>query len=143
MPDFIYTQKIMFQHCDPAGIVFYPRYFEMINATVEEWFADRIGIGFAQIHGERKAAVPTATIKTDFHAPSKLGDVLEFTLRPLHIGRSSLGLEIIATGAGQKRLSANAVLVFTRLGAGQSEPWPDDLRSKIDNEIKQWTGNDA
>ena len=30
---------VRFQHCDPAGIVFYPRYLEMINQTVEEWFA--------------------------------------------------------------------------------------------------------
>ena len=37
---FTVTQRVRFQHCDPAGIVFYPRYFEMLNATIEEWFDD-------------------------------------------------------------------------------------------------------
>ena len=33
---FVFPQKVRFQHCDPAGIVFYPRYFEMLNTTIEE-----------------------------------------------------------------------------------------------------------
>ena len=31
---FTTQRKVRFQHCDPAGIVFYPRYFEMINSVV-------------------------------------------------------------------------------------------------------------
>ena len=30
---FSHEQRVRFGHCDPAGIVFYPRYFEMINLT--------------------------------------------------------------------------------------------------------------
>ena len=33
-------------HTDPAGIVFYPRYFEMINAQVEDWFTGPLGCDF-------------------------------------------------------------------------------------------------
>ena len=32
---FEFRQTIGFKHCDPAGIVFYPRYFEMFNDCVE------------------------------------------------------------------------------------------------------------
>ena len=31
-------QKVLFKHCDPAGIVFFPRYFEMMNDCVEAFF---------------------------------------------------------------------------------------------------------
>ncbi|CPO21707.1 4-hydroxybenzoyl CoA thioesterase [Bordetella pertussis] len=34
---FVSEVEVRFRHCDPAGIVFYPRYFEMINDFVEEW----------------------------------------------------------------------------------------------------------
>ena len=34
----------------PPGIVFYPRYFEMLNATVEAFFAEGLGYSFARIH---------------------------------------------------------------------------------------------
>ena len=35
---FVSQVEVRFRHFDPAGIVFYPRYFEMINDFVEEWF---------------------------------------------------------------------------------------------------------
>ena len=31
---FTIRRQVEFNHCDPAGIVFYPRYFEMISAVV-------------------------------------------------------------------------------------------------------------
>jgi 4-hydroxybenzoyl-CoA thioesterase len=37
---FVMNQKVLFKHCDPAGVVFYPRYFEMINDCVEALFDD-------------------------------------------------------------------------------------------------------
>ena len=36
---FTLTHTVRFGDCDPAAIVFYPRYYEMLNATIEEWFA--------------------------------------------------------------------------------------------------------
>jgi 4-hydroxybenzoyl-CoA thioesterase len=132
---FTLQQKVRFQHCDPAGIVFYPRYFEMVTATVEEWFAQRLGIPFETLHGPLGAAVPTASISVDFHAPSRLGDVLEFRLRPTRIGRSSVDLSIAATCDGEKRLTMQSTLVFTREGAGKPDSWPEDLRARIAREL--------
>jgi 4-hydroxybenzoyl-CoA thioesterase len=132
---FILQQKVRFQHCDPAGIVFYPRYFEMINATVEEWFAQRLGVPFETLHGSLVAAVPTASISVDFHAPSRLGDILEFRLRPTRIGRSSVRLSIAATCGGEKRLTMESTLVFTKEGPGKPASWPEDLRARIAHEL--------
>ena len=36
--------------CDPAGIVFYPRYLEMFNNLVEDWFCDGLKLSFAEFH---------------------------------------------------------------------------------------------
>ena len=130
-----YVQKVLFQHCDPAGIVFSPRYLEMVNATIEEWFDQVIGCGFPTMHGPMQVAVPTAALNVRFTAPSKLGDILEFRLKPIRIGRSSLSLEIVGQSDGEQRLKATVTLVFTKHGAGKSVEWPDDLRAKIEKEI--------
>jgi 4-hydroxybenzoyl-CoA thioesterase len=135
LSDFILQQKVRFQHCDPAGIVFYPRYFEMISETVEEWFAQRLGVPFAALHGERGAAVPTASLKIDFYSPSRLGDALEFRLRPTRIGRSSVALSIEARCGGERRLSMESTLVFTDGGGGKPSAWPGDIRGRISREI--------
>ena len=143
MSDFTLPRKVRFQHCDPAGIVFYPRYFEMITATVEEWFAQRLGVPFETLHGPLGAAVPTASISVDFHAPSRLGDVLEFRLRPTRIGRSSVGLSIEAYCGPEKRLSMESTLVFTTAGASKPDSWPEDLRARISQEIDGPVKDDA
>ncbi|HZF36115.1 MAG TPA: thioesterase family protein [Candidatus Angelobacter sp.] len=135
MNDFTLQQKVRFQHCDPAGIVFYPRYFEMVTATVEEWFAQRLGVPFETLHGPLGAAVPTVSMTVEFNAPSRLGDVLEFRLRPARIGRSSVGLSIAAYCGAEKRLSMESTLVFTRAGASKPDSWPEDLRARISREI--------
>jgi len=135
LSDFTVQQKVRFQHCDPAGIVFYPRYFEMINATVEEWFAQRLGVPFETLHGPLGAAVPTASLSVDFHAPSRLGDVLEFGLRPTRIGRSSVGLAVEAHCGGERRLSLESTLVFTTSDANGPAPWPEEMRARISREL--------
>jgi 4-hydroxybenzoyl-CoA thioesterase len=135
LSDFALQQKVRFQHCDPAGIVFYPRYFEMTNATVEEWFAQRLGVPFETLHGALGAAVPTASISVDFLAPSRLGDVLEFRLRPTRIGRSSVGLSIEAYCGAERRLTMESTLVFTKAGASKPDAWPANLRAGIAQEL--------
>ena len=39
---FIKKEKVRFQHVDYAGIVFYPRFLEMLNCLVEDYY----GTGF-------------------------------------------------------------------------------------------------
>ena len=80
---------VRFAHVDAAGIVFYPRYFEMLNAAVEQYFADIVGIDFRQMHLERQIGVPTVHLEADFSAPSRLGDRLAIDLIVDRVGRSS------------------------------------------------------
>jgi hypothetical protein len=60
---------VRFAHVDPAGIVFYPRYFEMLNGAIEDFFAEAAGADFASLHLERGIGVPTARLHTEFAAP--------------------------------------------------------------------------
>ena len=46
------TIPVEFNHCDPAGIVFYPRYFEMVNSVVENFFLEDVGYSFARMMAE-------------------------------------------------------------------------------------------
>lgn len=124
---FTTRRKVRFEHCDPAGIVFYPRYLEMINAVVEDWFSDALGIGFGELVASGRG-VPTVALETQFHAPSRLGDNLTFHLAPQAVGRTSLTLEITATSNDRQRLTARVTLVLIDLGSGRPLPWPGGIR---------------
>lgn len=128
----IYTrvQPIEFNHCDPAGIVFYPRYFEMINSVIENFFADVLGYSFARITVQDRCSVPTVRIEVDFRAPSRLGEKVDFALEVGRIGRASAQLRLTARGGAELRLVADLTLVWVT-SAGRAGAWPDDLRQRL------------
>jgi 4-hydroxybenzoyl-CoA thioesterase len=132
---FIFPQRVRFQHCDPAGIVFFPRYFEMVNATVEEWFAVSIGMSFAEMHGPTQGGVPTASIRADFRAPSRLGDLLDWRLAPRRLGRSSCELAITATCGDELRAEFVQTIVWIDMASGRPRSWPEDLHARMSKEL--------
>lgn len=128
---FVLELPVRFAHVDAAGFVFYPRYFEMLNAAVEEWFAARTGVTFVELHLARRRGLPTVRLDSRFVAPSRLGDPLEIEIVLQKIGRSSCDLAYRITSGGTERMLAAAVLVHIDLDGGQAEPWPDNIRTLL------------
>jgi len=123
---------VRFQHCDPAGIVFYPRYFEMLNLTVESFFERPLGYSFNRLHKELSVTVPTVCIETDFFNASYLEDKLQFQMTLDAIGRSSLALQIDCKCHDEDRLRALITLVCIDFHKKKATPWPDVIREKIE-----------
>ena len=93
---FVSDKQIRFHHCDPAGIVFYPQYFVLINELVEDWFDRRLGIPFSDLHRDERLGVPMGRVECDFLAPSRIGDHLAFMLEVVHLGNASLRIAVTA-----------------------------------------------
>ncbi|MBC8445272.1 MAG: acyl-CoA thioesterase [Rhodospirillaceae bacterium] len=123
---------IRFQHCDLAGIVFYPRYFEMFNLVVEEWFEKVIGIGFSRLHHKERIGIPQVRMETEFKAMSRLEDVLDFTLSVKRLGDSSLNATIEAVCGNEVRCCTDMTIVCVDLDSGKKQSWPEAIRSKIE-----------
>lgn len=123
-----FPQKVMFRHCDPARIVFFPRYFEMMNDCVEQFFADVLQWPFEELH--QIHAVPTAQINCRFAAPSHHGDALTLQLRVELVGRTSFTYNMVATCAGQTRFDTTATLVYVD-EKGRPTNWPNNIKSKL------------
>ncbi|ETW11874.1 thioesterase superfamily protein [Roseivivax marinus] len=132
MSAFTHRIPVLFQHCDPAGIVFYPRYFEMLNATIETFFAEAIGWSFSEMHVHQRVGVPLGRIETDFHAASRLGDVLDWTLQVDRVGGASLAMTVRASCDGEARLTARPTLVLVDLDRMTALRWPDDRRAALE-----------
>lgn len=123
-----FIQKVLFKHCDPAGIVFYPRYFEMMNDCVEHFFDEVLAAPFETLH--ITGGVPTAQIETRFTAPSRHGDVLTLRLALSKIGRSSVSYTMNASCRDEARFETKATLV--NIGPdGRSTLWPDPIRATL------------
>ncbi|NQW13614.1 MAG: acyl-CoA thioesterase [Rhodobacter sp.] len=126
------TKRLVeFQHCDPAGIVFYPRYFEMINSVIEEFFRDHVRHSFGQMHLADQRGVPTAKIAATFHAPSRLEDKLIFKLTVTRLGTTSVDFSILASCGDQERMSVQSTIVQIDTNTGKSTSWADETRLKL------------
>lgn len=127
---FTVERRVRFADCDAAGIVFYPRYFEMLNGVVEDWFAGPLGASFRELHLERHVSVPTAAVEARFIAPSRLEDDLTFSLTVTRLGGASCGLRHRIAADGLTRFKATQTIVYVGPSL-KPEPWPEALRARI------------
>ena len=123
--------QIEFNHCDPAGIVFYPRYFEMVNSVIENFFADVVGRSFAAMLNGAENGVPTVAIETVFRRPSRLGDKVLFSLKIEKVGGSSLRVLIEGRGPDGLRLRVGMTLAW--ISRMKAAPWPDEMRAALES----------
>ena len=129
---FVTDVVVRFGDCDPAGIVFYPRYFEMFNNLVEDWCAQGLGTPFQELIGVRGFGLPLVSVQTDFVATSKLGDALRAELSVLKIGGSSITVAIRLLGAdGAPRVRATLILVLMDMKTQRATRILDPMRSRI------------
>lgn len=131
VPAFQANRMIRFSHCDPAGIVYYPNYFDMFQALVEDWFNKSLEINYADYISRRRLGLPTVKVECEFLIPSKIGETITLALHVTRIGRSSIALTIDGVKGEELRARAHIVLVTTSLETHRSIPIPDDLREKL------------
>jgi len=132
---FTTERSVRFADCDAAGIVFFPRYFEMLNGVVEDWFAGPLQVSFRELHVNRRVSVPTAAVEARFIAPSRLEDELTFALTVTRLGRSSCSLRHRISAGGTLRFEASQTFVYVGLSL-KPEPWPEDLRARMANYLE-------
>jgi 4-hydroxybenzoyl-CoA thioesterase len=129
---FARERVIRFSDCDPAGIVFFPRYFTMFNGLVEDWVDDALGIGYQPLVIGRRIGLPTVHMEVDFVAISYMGDRVALRLAVEKIGTKSLTLALRCDGAGGNRVSLRQVLVTTSLESHRAVELPADLRAAVE-----------
>jgi 4-hydroxybenzoyl-CoA thioesterase len=120
---------IRFSHCDPAGIVHFPRFFDMINAAVEDWFAAALGLRFDVMHMERRFGFPIVHTQCEFLKPCRIGEELMLELSVARIGRASLDLALCGKIGGEERIRARNLRAMMSLENYRALPIPDELRA--------------
>jgi 4-hydroxybenzoyl-CoA thioesterase len=127
-------------HCDPAGIVYFPRFFELFHEAMETWFGARLGLPYDQVITVRKIGFPSVHTEADFTKPTRFGETVVVELRLAAIGKSSLSLAYRVHGPGGEtdvRATGKTIVALMNLdpaspGFRRALPIPDDLRAKLE-----------
>jgi 4-hydroxybenzoyl-CoA thioesterase len=134
---FTRSVPIRFSHCDPAGIVYFPHYFDMFNGLIEDWYGQELGFDYAELIMGRRYGFPFVHIECDFKIPSRIGEVIELTLLVEHVGRSSLAIAIVCHHDNIERLRARMVTAMMSLETRKAVPLPQPLRDQIESYQRQ------
>ncbi|WP_298151960.1 acyl-CoA thioesterase [Flavobacterium sp.] len=131
---FTKTEKIRFKHVDYAGIVFYPRFLEMLNDLVEDWFDEALDRPFSKIHETN--GIPTVDLKVQFKKAARIGDVLTKSLWVINLGGASVNCGFkFEDENGKTCLEGEVTLVNVALNKGsndiKAEAFSGETRAKI------------
>ena len=131
---FTKQEKIRFKHVDYAGIVFYPRFLEMLNDLVEDWFEEALDRPFSKIHETN--GIPTVDLKVQFKKAARLGEILNKKLWVIHLGGASVTCGFrFEDEQGKTCLEGEVTLVNVAIAedrnAIKSEAFNDEMKEKI------------
>jgi len=127
--------RIEWGDCDPAGIIFYPRYFEIFDASTAALFERALGLTkFEQLKRFDFAGYPLARTRAKFIRPTRFGDDVTVD-SSIKFGRSSFEVEhrLSLNGAVCVECSETRVWVVrdSATGAIKSQPVPADVLAKF------------
>jgi 4-hydroxybenzoyl-CoA thioesterase len=127
------TVRIEWGDCDPAGIVFYPRYFEMFDHSTVLLIEQALGMRKHKLYERYDfAGYPAVETQARFHLPTRFGDDVEIESAITKIGRSSFSLQHRLTLNGALAVEGNETRVWaardaTRPGGLRAQAMPDEV----------------
>lgn len=127
-------QPIRFSHCDPAGVLYFPHVFDFVNAAMEDWFAQRLGLPFHVMHLEQRRGNPVVRTHCEFVTPCRFGETLALDLEPALVGHSSIETRLAGTVAGAPRFRVRHKTAMMSMETMRAIALPDELRSRAEKE---------
>ena len=123
---------VKFGFCDPAGIVYTPKYFDIFNGVIESWYDEVLKISYTELNTRRQIGTGYAHASADFGKPCRMGDILEVAIVIGRVGRSSMTCTVHAFKDQMEYVRSTFVTVTTLLPDQKVIALPDDLRSAFE-----------
>ena len=119
--------RIVWGDCDPAGIVFYPRYFEMFDTSTTALFERALGMTkFQFVKAYNSVGYPMVDTRARFLLPTRYGDDVVIETTVTEIRRSSFDI--------RHRLMKDGELAVegfeTRVWVERDPADPDKIKAK-------------
>ena len=131
MSEKLHTEKhlLHFSHCDPAGIIFYSRVYELHHETYEKWVDQ--AESWAHWFKNDRYAFPIVHSEADYSAPMSAGEVVEVVLKKTKVSESSFRLESSIYCGDKLSASVSSIHVCVHKSNFQKAPLPDFVKKAL------------
>ena len=111
--------------CDPAGIVFNPRFFEFFDASTWLLFEAALGVKPQNLYtAYGLIGIPLVDARANFMRAVKFGDTVEIATQVTRFGRSSFDVEHRLSVGGELHIEGQE----TRVWAAKDPADPDKIK---------------
>ena len=131
------TLRIEWGDCDPAGIVFFPRYFAMFDTSTTYMMERAIGMPkFDYLKAYSFLGHPIVETRAIFRVPSRYGDEVTIETAVVACGRSSMKIEHRLAKAGVLAVEGFETRVFVARDPAdperiKSQPIPPGIAARF------------
>jgi 4-hydroxybenzoyl-CoA thioesterase len=131
------TLRIEWGDCDPAGIVFYPRYFAMFDTSTTYLMERAIGMSkFDYLKAYNFVGHPIVETRAIFRVPNRFGDEVSIETAVAACGRSSIKIEHRLSKAGVLAVEGFETRVFVAGDPAdpekiKSQPIPPEIAARL------------
>lgn len=135
----IVRRKVLWGDCDPAGVVYTPRFADYV-VTARDWFF-REGLGLIdRPHPSRKMITyPMRALTFDFSGFLAADDFFDMTVSIADISRRTFTTAVTATHADrpeERCFIARLTAICFDQETGKSMPLPDSVRAKLESHLQ-------
>jgi 4-hydroxybenzoyl-CoA thioesterase len=129
--------RIEWGDCDPAGIVFFPRYFAMFDTSTTYLMERAIGMSkFDYLKAYKFLGHPIVETNARFRVPTRFGDEVAIETAVAACGRSSIKIEHRLTKAGVLAVEGFETRVFVARDPAdperlKSQPIPPEVLARL------------
>lgn len=118
---------------DCTGYLQVSRFYELLNAAVEQWFPRALDMSFHELHTDHGGGIPTVVMRTRCRELPRAGEEIKIWIRPTEIGRKSLQYTCWLVRGSECLLENEQTIVFIKRNGRdfQTIPIPDGVRERL------------
>ena len=136
---FVVRRRIAFGDCDPAGIVYTPRFLDPISTGAVDLFMQEL-IGTFGTRDKPVGGIdtPAKAVNLVFHSPSRHRDLIDLEIYCSGIGNSTFDLTVEARAQDDKKLfDCTMTFICVDPSTYSSVPVPELLIEKLQSQYKK------
>jgi 4-hydroxybenzoyl-CoA thioesterase len=136
-----HTTRIEWCDCDPAGIIFYPRYFDIFDTCTTAMIERALGMNkLAYLKAYEFAGHPVVETRARFRQPTRFGDEVAIETKLVEVSRTGFKVEHRLSKAGALAVEGSETRVWIRRNAAnaqQIEPLdiPDEVLARFTADV--------
>ncbi len=134
---FIRKIQVRFDDVDFARVVYFPRLFGYCHQVFEDFFADAVGISYAQMLQKRKVGYPSVHAEADFKHPLRFGDVARISMETVKLSSKSITnrYQLFLNDTATLCAEVEIITVPIDMDTFKAQPVPEDVRLAFLNHL--------